>query len=495
VVNLISRRPPDTNDVVVNQTARGGSDVVAFGTTQGRTSTRLSVIGGLHSQRLSDPYHDGWATLPGYRRAEIRPRLYWSDSTGRALFVTVGGTTEKRGGGSVGTFGPAGGVFPESLTTAHGDIGATGRFPLNESLSFAMRVSADIDGRHRQFGNARESERRSTAFSEVTSTLVGGSNVLLGGVALQHDSYRNADAPSFDDGVTTPAVFVQHTYTPSSWFATQVNGRCDASSRWGTICTPRLSLLAHAGRVVSARLSGGSGWYGPAALYEDTEEIGLTRLSATSFFALSPERARTASLDLSTAQGPFEVSGTLFASSIKNAVGLRSLAPGSTPSLAFWNAPGPTQAHGGEVFAVYNQEPVAVTAYYAATRTREISPETGALRETPLVPRETAGLDVAFQEDESGTRVGVELFYSGRQALEDNPYRAISRPYTTVGLLAAKIIGRAQLYVNADNLTNVRQTRFDPLLRSRPDERGRWTVEEWAPLEGRSLNVGVRVRY
>jgi outer membrane receptor for ferrienterochelin and colicins len=49
--------------------------------------------------------------------------------------------------------------------------------------------------------------------------------------------------------------------------------------------------------------------------------------------------------------------------------------------------------------------------------------------------------------------------------------------------------------VNAENLGNVRQTRWDPLLRPsrRPD--GRWTVDAWAPLDGLVVNGGVRTSF
>jgi iron complex outermembrane receptor protein len=173
---------------------------------------------------------------------------------------------------------------------------------------------------------------------------------------------------------------------------------------------------------------------------------------------------------------------------------LRRVTGDTTGAVAFVNAAGPSLVHGGELFAVFNQEPVIATAYYSLTRTRETSPETGLLRESPLVPRETAGLDVAFEEDESGTRVGLEAFYTGPQALEENPYRSIAPAYATLGILASQRIGRATVYLNLENLTNVRQTRFDPLLRPAPGEGGRRTVDEWAPLEGRSANAGVRIR-
>ena len=53
----------------------------------------------------------------------------------------------------------------------------------------------------------------------------------------------------------------------------------------------------------------------------------------------------------------------------------------------------------------------------------------------------------------------------------------------------------ACLFVNAENLGDVRQTRHDSLLRRAPGADGRWTVDAWAPLDGRVLNGGLRVHF
>lgn len=110
----------------------------------------------------------------------------------------------------------------------------------------------------------------------------------------------------------------------------------------------------------------------------------------------------------------------------------------------------------------------------------------------PLTPRQEAGLDLAFGEDESGTYVAIEVFYTGRQALQDNPYPAIGQPFTTIGILASQRVGRTTLFVNLENLTGVRQTKYDPFLLPRPGLGGRRTVDAWAPLEGRMVNAGLR---
>jgi iron complex outermembrane receptor protein len=98
-------------------------------------------------------------------------------------------------------------------------------------------------------------------------------------------------------------------------------------------------------------------------------------------------------------------------------------------------------------------------------------------------------------EVEDVGRVGVEWYYTGQQALEENPNRSVSEPYTIVGVLAERQFGRIRLFINGENLTGVRQTRWDPLLLPARAVDGRWTVDAWAPLEGRNINGGVRLSF
>jgi len=96
-----------------------------------------------------------------------------------------------------------------------------------------------------------------------------------------------------------------------------------------------------------------------------------------------------------------------------------------------------------------------------------------------------------WERDGKG-RIGVEVFYTGRQRLDENPYRSESQPYWIFGVLAEKRIGPIRLFINGENLTNIRQTRYDSLLRPQQHLDGRWTVDAWAPLEGRVINGGLR---
>jgi outer membrane receptor for ferrienterochelin and colicins len=89
----------------------------------------------------------------------------------------------------------------------------------------------------------------------------------------------------------------------------------------------------------------------------------------------------------------------------------------------------------------------------------------------------------------------LELGYTGRQALEDDPYRSVSEPYFELNALGEIHFGAVSIFLNAINLTNVRQTRFDPLIRTTPGLGGNPITEVWAPLDGRTFNAGIRAEF
>jgi iron complex outermembrane receptor protein len=48
------------------------------------------------------------------------------------------------------------------------------------------------------------------------------------------------------------------------------------------------------------------------------------------------------------------------------------------------------------------------------------------------------------------------------------------------------------IFLNALNLTGSRQTNYDPLLRPTPGRAGDPITDVWAPLDGRTFNIGIR---
>jgi iron complex outermembrane receptor protein len=236
-------------------------------------------------------------------------------------------------------------------------------------------------------------------------------------------------------------------------------------------------------------VSTGTGAFAPTPLTEEADEPGLSRLLPLG--PLEVERVLSGSADVTRVVGPVELTGTVFGSRLRHALQRRDV---GVDRVQLVNATDSTDTAGIEAVGRYRIEGFVFMATYGWTASTEPDPETAVRRDVPLTPRDAGSLNAIWEDEEWG-RIGVEAYYTGRQPLEDNPYRSSGRRYWLIGVLAERRIGVARLFVNAENIFNVRQTKVDPLLLPEPLNDGRWTVDLWAPIDGVVVNAGIRVRF
>ena len=485
VVNLLSRRPGEEpeREFLINQSTRGATDGVLWLSSPLSESWGITFLGGGHWQDQTDVDGDGWADLAHYERGVARPRFFWNDGEGQSLFVTIGTAVEHRAGGTQpgATLPETMMPYRESLDTRRFDLGALWQTVRGRSVVTARATMARQWHDH-LFGEVLEHDRHDTGFAEVTLRSSNGRHTWVGGVAVEQDEYTPTDLPQFAYAFTTPGVFVQDDIDVRPWFALSLSGRLDHHSEYGWFLSPRASALLRSGSW-STRLSAGTGFFGSTPLTEETEAAGLTRLTLDG--PLRVERGRSTSIDVTRTHGPFALTTTLFRSRIADPIHVER----STYTLR--NLLEPTTNVGMEFLGTFRQSPFAVTASYTYVQARESAH--GVSVDVAQTPRHSVGL-VAMAENETG-RLGMEMYYTGRQRLEANPYRDVGEPYVVVGVLAERRVGPLRLFVNGENLTGVRQTRWDPILRPDRAVDGRWTVDAWAPLDGRVINGGVRIQF
>jgi iron complex outermembrane receptor protein len=498
VINLLSKQPPasgtgGTREILLNGTSLGGGDAVVFATGRLSGDWGYSLLGSAHRQGRIDQDEDGWTDVPGYNRVVARPRLFWNNVRGETLYLTAGATLEERAGGTLpGRSAPDGSTYDEALTTERFDIGSVGSFTLTRAWLLTARASAMSQRHGHTFGTQQEDDRHTTGFAEAALSRATSEGVTVVGLALQSDWYRNRDLPSFDFTHVVPGVFLHAEWTPERAITVAGSARLDRHSAYGTFLNPRVSALIKPGGAWNVRGSAGTGFYAPTPLNEETEVIGLSRLAPN--FDIDAEKARSASLDLGGVLGAFEVNATVFGSVIDRAVQVRT-SQTESGRIDLVNAEGPTRTYGTELLARYRREPWHVTGSYTYTRSSESDPESpGSRREVALTPRHSLGV-VGMWEAEGITRIGIEMYVTGRQALEDNPFRTTSEPYVVLGLLAERRIGPARIFINFENITGIRQTNYDPLVLPARASDGRWTTDAWAPLEGRVVNGGMRLGF
>jgi len=498
VINLGSRRATESEvETLLNATSLGGADAAVWIARAPVRGWSWTLLGGAHGQRRRDMDDDGWTDIAAYQRGVVRPRVFYDSGAGTSLFLTGGLIAEDRQAGTIGGgVAPDGRPFAERLETRRADAGGLGRWLLGTRVLTA-RGSYSRNGQDRRFGDVRERGTRQTAFGEASLTGVSGRHDWVVGAAFQQDRYSPVEESRFAYTFSAPALFAQDQVDFGHVASVSASARLDAHSEYGTLFSPRVSLLLRPSTAWTMRVSGGGGSFAPTPFTEETDETGLARLAP--LVGLEAERAVSMSADLTWTHGGFEATGTVFGSHVSNPVQLADLpdilvVPELGITVGLVNAAQPTRTWGTELLARYRRGVFVVVATHAWTRATELDVDLGARREVPLTPTHAASLNAMLEGDEWG-RAGIEAYYTGRQGLEDNPYRTTSRGYVLFGGLVERRLGKVHLFLNVENLADVRQTKYDPLIRPTRLPDGRWTVGAWAPLDGRVWNGGVRIGF
>lgn len=490
VINLVSKRPAaeSSGEIIVNATTRDAQDLSAYLARPLAGDWSGSLMSNYNRQSVQDLDGDNWIDMPGYERFSIRPRLFFDGADGSSVYMTLGAMSEdRRGGTEDGALAPDGAPFAQNQDTRRFDAGLVIGRPVSSWGYAQLRASGMRQSHDHRFGALLEEDQHETTLIEASLTGETASSSWVGGLSYQTDSYESETFPAFDYRYTSPSLFgqVDHDLTPDISFA--ASARWDDHSEYGNQFSPRVSLV-YRPAPWSIRASWGRGFYAPTPFIEETEAAGLSRLQPLS--GLIAENAETVSLDFGYTAGAIESNLTFFGSDIDDAVRLQALAADSVQLI---NQSGVSRTRGIEALLRWRSAPYVVTASYLYLDADEPDISTTGYRDVPLTPRHSAGVVAMWEQHDKG-RVGLELYYTGTQSLDGNPYRSDSEPYLHVGLLGEIVVGRFRLFLNLENLLDVRQTREDPMLRSMRSPAGLWTVDAWSPLEGFIANAGFRMK-
>jgi outer membrane receptor for ferrienterochelin and colicins len=472
-VNLVSRRPlkEPIREILFSQSTRNSTDGVVFLSSPATGTWSHTFLLDAHRQEEADVDDDGWSDIPGYSRGAVRERVFWDNGRGRSVSGVAGVTFEKRKGGS--TFAR------EAMETKTADGGLSGQMVLDSGYILGGDGALFVQSRTRDFIDGREGDRYQTATIELTIRRPTPRHTWVAGIASDWYANRSRDPVRSKYVSTRPGMFVHDDWMATPWLLLSGSARLDHHNLYDFLLSPRGSALVRRGPW-SARVSASQGYFTPRTINEETEAAGQARLSIVS--PLELETARSASADFAYTRRAAALTLTVFRTQIDDPAQV------DRATYTLRTEPEPIVSEGVEILGIARRPPFSVTGTYTYVRARERGG-----RDIALTPRHSAGLIAAAAGNRG--RLGLEVLFTGEQRLDANPYRSTSEPYVVVGLLGERRFGRWRLFVNADNLTDVRQTHWDPIARPARDVDGRWTVDAWAPLEGRVVNAGIRVSF
>ena len=495
VVNFITRDPEErpVTTLIFNQTSALGTDFSVFNS---RKFSRFgyTLLGSANYQKEYDVDDDDFTELPRTNSFNVTPKVlfYIDDRTN----LVVGNSTsyQNRKGGDVFVLRGEGDGFHQyfernisfrNITTVNFNrtFEDGGRVLVKQSLAFFDRELTTPTHlfKGRQFNS----------YTDISYSRMFGKHAMVFGGSAVHDRFREDTVGvgliPRDETRTTFGGFVQDTLDITSKLALDLGFRLDHSKNYGTFALPRVSALYRFSDHLTTRIGFGLGYKTPTMFTEDAEEL-LFRNVLPVGNALKAERSRGGTFDVNYNNSigekfTYSVNQMFFYTQITDPL---VLTEGPKSFYSFANSDSSVISKGFETNARLGYGIAKLFIGY--TFTNASAGYLAGDRRVTLVPQNKVNSALVFEEHEN-FKTGVEFYYASRQTLDD---RTRTRSIAEVGLFGEKTFGKFSIFINAENLTDVRQGKYGPVVF--PPHQNPTFAEIYTHTEGRIFNGGIKIR-
>jgi outer membrane receptor for ferrienterochelin and colicins len=498
VVNFIPKIPGEASEtsLLLNATTQRGLDAAGF-YSERLDETGVSILASHNRQARYDVDGDGFADVAQFERTTATPRIlhYFSDNLSARWGLSV--QKENRTGGAMDETPVPGALSPpytEKIKTTRLDVTSHINWQSASGQEFSVKLALLRSERDATFGLNPFNAVQDVYFADVQYALDLSSHNLLFGSAFRIDDFkdRTPNVPSPRSyRFSVPSIFTQDEMHVIDALTFLVGGRLDFHNVFGTFFVPRFSVMYRPFSSLTLRLGAGTGYKAPTIFVEEAEEAGFRNVRPLT--NAGPEKAQSASFDLNwrSILGllTLDCNSALFFTNLNDAL-VADDDSLQADVVYLRNANGSTKSIGGEfsVRLTYDDLKVSFGYTYLYATQRENSES----NELELNPRHSLGLVAVWENHEQQLKVGLENYWTGRQRVQRNPFRATTPSYWITGLIAEKGFGDFRLFINLENIFDTRQTKYEPIFVGNLSAGNIRTLPVYAPLEGRVINGGIR---
>ena len=496
LVNLVSKTPTNERqlDFLLNGTSALGLDASGF-YSQKFDKIGATVYAAYNHGTPYDPSNIGLSAIPRYNRYTLNPKLFFYLNDRTTLIAGINSTVENRIGGDMQYLKGDG-----DAQHSYFELNKTGRYStqteldhkLNDKEKLTFKNSISYFDRSISLPDYRFSGVQVSTYSEANYAYNGEKSDWVAGLNYLTDNFnedRNSSFPLRSYNYQTIGGFVQNTWNATDKFILESGLRGDYHNEYGFFVLPRISGLYKINSHFSTRLGGGLGYKAPTVFTEDAERIEFRNVLPIDVANTKAERSYGANYDITYKTGlfndqvSFSINQLFFYTRINNPILLTPLANGD---LQYQQPQGDLNTKGMETNVKITYDNFKLFLGYTLA---DVMQHTGNTITTyPLVSRNRLN-NVLVYEVENKFKIGAEAYYFSPQQLNDG---TTGRGYWTAGLMAEKIWERFSLFINFENLTDTRQTKFgliytgsitDPVFK-----------DIYAPLDGFVVNGGIKFK-
>lgn len=496
LVNLLSKTPvlePELS-FILNGTSALGLDASGFYARRFK-KIGTTIYAAYNHGSPYDPSTTGLTAIPRFDRYTLNPKLFLYLNEHTNIIVGLNSTAESRIGGDIkyikGMGSSQHSYFEENKTGRYSSqLEFDHRFSEKEKLVF--KNSFSYYDRSIKLPDYTFSGVQQSSYTELDYMHSGERADWVIGINYLTDNFnekRTSNFPLRSYKYNTLGIFVQNTWNLNKKITLESGLRVDYHNTYKYFLLPRISALWKIDSHFSTRLGGGLGYKAPSVFTEDAERIQFRNVLPIQPGETTAERSLGTNYDINYRTGlinnqlSLSINQLFFYTRINNPVLLSSLPNGN---LHYVQPMGNLDTKGLEtnVKLSYSSFKLFLGYTYA-----DVNQQTGKTTTPyPLVSKHRLN-NVLVYEIEGKLKVGVEAYYSSPQTLNDG---LTGKGYWTAGIMAEKIWKSFSIFINLENISDARQTRFDTIYTgsiTNPVFR-----DIYAPLDGFVVNGGIKIK-
>jgi outer membrane receptor for ferrienterochelin and colicins len=495
LINLISKKPSSQPSFIatLNQTTLKETNANAW------LSKRYKKIGytlftGYTLQGAADVNNDGLSDVAKNNAFVVHPRLFFYIDSGTTVAIGYTGTFEKRTGGDMQVIGgkkdSSHQFFETNLNTRHtADIIAEHNLLNQKKLTVKASYSSFTRGisSNTNYFNGQQQNY----FTEISLFIPTKKTSWVLGINTLGEQFKKLPAnPSLLNNYTynTAGSFVQGTFNIYSQTILEAGLRLDHHNLFGHFLLPRLAFFHRFNDHWASRAGVGMGYKIPNPLAVQNTDYAIEKIQPLPA-NIQAEKSIGYNFEFNYKKewgdNTLFINQAFFLTQITKPV-VAALQPNQT--IAFYNAPKPIITKGIDAYIQLSVNDWQV--YFGYTYTLAKRKYLLANQWLPLTPKNRFAATLV-KEIENKWRLGVEASYTGQQYRDDD---SPTPSYLfAAAMLERKLTKHISVVLNGENLFNYKQSNAEALFTG--------TITQptfnplWAPIDGRIINVSVRIKY
>ena len=493
LINMVSKAPDEepTLDIMLTQTQALGSTANVFYSKRNE-KFGVSLYGSGHYQKAYDPEDDGFSNLPKTTSISFNPKFFYYPSEKTTFWFGLNGTYDDRIGGDITKIESGeNGIhqYTEENVSKRLSSQAVYETQIDSVSSLNIKNSISFFDRELTIPDFTFDGKQTNTFTEINYQKSANKTDWIFGANLYTSDFDENDNATLQRDQTdiTYGAFVNNIYDISDNWILETGLRADYNTDFGFFPLPRVSLLYKNDSGFSSRIGGGLGYKIPDIFTEEAEFINFENVLGIDKSSLNAERSYGVNLDFNYQTRLFETVGfsinqLFYVTAINEALLLNSTDNGF---FQFENATDEILSKGAETNIKFTYKDFRWFLNYALIDTR-LNYLAGNPQK-PLTAKHNAGSVLMYESEK--WRIGYETFYTGKQFLSNGTE---TTDFITMGFVAMRNFKWGTTFVNFENFTDRRQSRFSPLVL--PPHDNPEFLEIYAPTDGFIFSVGIIIK-